>query len=247
MITSSQNSQVKDWRKLQTKKYRVNTQSFLIEGFHLIEEALNSGWTIATIIVQEGTTLPSWLTEQNHQLVSKQVFTAISQTEAPQGIAAVVKMPQAQPISGDYLLLIDQVQDPGNLGTMIRTADAAGFSQVVLGKGTVDLYNDKVIRASQGSIFHIPVVEADLLELIPQLQQQTYRVLASALDNAVSYAAASNLNKAALVMGNEGSGINPGILKLADQCIKIPIYGQAESLNVSVAAGILMYQMRQPV
>lgn len=245
MITSTQNSQVKDWRKLHTKKYRVKTNSFLIEGYHLIEEALKSGWVIEMIIVQDGIELPDWLAQQRYQLVDQHVFAAISQTEAPQGIAAVVKIKDASAPSGDYLLLLDQVQDPGNLGTMIRTADAAGFSQVVLGKGTVDVYNDKVIRASQGSIFHIPIIEADLLEFIPALQNQTYTVLASALEQAVAYDAVGEFDKVALIMGNEGSGIAPEILELADKRIKIPIYGQAESLNVSIAAGILMYQLRK--
>ncbi len=245
MITSTQNSQVKDWRKLHTKKYRVKTNSFLIEGYHLIEEALKSGWVIEVIIVQDGIELPDWLAQQRYQLVDQHVFAAISQTEAPQGIAAVVRIKDSAEALGNHLLLIDQVQDPGNLGTMIRTADAAGFSQVVLGKGTVDLYNDKVVRASQGSIFHIPIIQADLLELIPALQSQTYTVLASALENAVAYDRIEQLEKVALVMGNEGSGIAPEILQLADKCIKIPIYGHAESLNVSIAAGILMYQLRK--
>lgn len=245
MITSTQNSQVKEWRKLHTKKYRVKTNTFLIEGYHLIEEALKSGWTIETIIVQQGIELPDWLAEHKYQLIDQQVFAAITQTEAPQGIAAVVRIKDSAETLGNYLLLLDQVQDPGNLGTMIRTADAAGFSQVVLGKGTVDLYNDKVIRASQGSIFHIPIIQADLLEFIPALQSQTYTVLASALENAVAYDRIEQLEKVALVMGNEGSGIAPEILQLADKCIKIPIYGQAESLNVSIAAGILMYQLRK--
>jgi len=246
LITSTQNPHVKAWIKLHSKKYRTRTQSFLIEGFHLLEDAINSGWQIDTVIVQDGVALPDWLSQQKLITLSQQVFTAISQTETPQGVAAVVNMPATQPITGDRLLLIDQVQDPGNLGTMIRTADAAGFSQVILGKGTVDVYNDKVLRASQGSIFHIPVIEADLLELIPKLQTQAYTVLASALENSVAYDAVGQPNKVAVVMGNEGSGVNPEILQLADQCIKIPIYGQAESLNVSIAAGILMYQLRKP-
>lgn len=245
MITSTQNSQVKDWRKLHTKKYRVKTNSFLIEGYHLIEEALKSGWSIEVIIVQDGIELPDWLAQQRYQLVDQHVFATISQTEAPQGIAAVVKIKDASATSGDYLLLLDQVQDPGNLGTMIRTADAAGFSQVILGTGTVDMYNDKVIRASQGSIFHIPIIEADLAEFIQILHSQAYTVFASALDNAIAYDAVGEFDKVALVMGNEGSGIAPEILELADQRIKIPIYGQAESLNVSIAAGILMYQLRK--
>lgn len=229
MITSTQNNQVKDWIKLHSKKYRSRTQTFLVEGHHLVEDALHSGWQIETLIVQDGITLPQWSNQHKCITVSQQVFAAISQTETPQGIAAVVQMQEPSPNTGHYLLLIDQVQDPGNLGTIIRTADAAGFSQVVLGNGTVDVYNDKVIRASQGSIFHIPIRHANLLELIPQLQSQTYRVLASALENAVSYDTLAKPDKVALVMGNEGSGIAPEILQLADQRIKIPIYGQAES------------------
>lgn len=245
MITSTQNNQVKDWIKLHSKKYRSRTKTFLVEGHHLVEDALNSGWQIDTVIVQEGIAVPHGLSAHKRTTVNQQVFAAISQTETPQGIAAVVSMQDVTEITGDYLLLLDQVQDPGNLGTMIRTADAAGFSQVLLGKGTVDVYNDKVIRASQGSIFHIPVLQADLLELIPTLQSQTYTVLASALEQSVAYDAVGNLGKIALVMGNEGAGIASDILELADTRIKIPIYGQAESLNVSIAAGILMYHLRK--
>lgn len=247
LITSTQNSQVKDWRKLHTKKYRVKTSTFLIEGYHLVEEALKSGWEIETIIVQDGVEIPSWLVEAKYELVDEYVFAEITLTETPQGIAAVVKMNTAAEREGDYLLLLDQVQDPGNLGTMIRTADAAGFSQVILGKGTVDVYNDKVIRASQGSIFHLSIIEADLVEVIPTLQAESFTVLASTLEDAVAYDSIGDAEKVALVMGNEGAGIAAEILELADQRVMIPIYGQAESLNVSIAAGILMYNVRKSI
>lgn len=244
VITSIQNSQVKNWRKLQARKYRTQMNRFLIEGFHLIEEAYKSDWEIETVIVQDGVAAPEWMVEDSVTYVDARVFKEIIQTESPQGIAAVVKMKEIEQMHDTLTLLVDAIQDPGNLGTIIRTADAAGFSKIILGNGTVDLYNDKVIRASQGSIFHIPIVRAHLQEAIVQLKEQNYTIWASALQNAVAYQNVEVEGKTALIVGNEGAGIADEILEAADKIIKIPIYGRAESLNVSVAAGILMYKMR---
>src|SRR5699024_7380004 len=141
------------------------------------------------------------------------------------------------------LLVVDSLQDPGNLGTMIRTADAAGFEAVILGDGSVDLYNEKVIRATQGSIFHIPVFQFDLITNIPVLKQEGFRIWASALSGATSYNVLTPAEKNALVIGNEGAGVSDEVLLLADYQVKIPIYGKAESLNAGIAAGILMYYM----
>ncbi|MEI3606010.1 RNA methyltransferase [Pseudogracilibacillus sp. SE30717A] len=243
MITSIQNEQVKNWRKLHKRKFRMKMKQFLIEGFHLIEEAFNSGWEIETIIVQEGVQPPDWMSDDGIVFVDKRVFREITQTESPQGIAAIVGMQSFEVQIENFILLVDAVQDPGNLGTMIRTADAAGFSQIVLGTGTVDVYNDKVVRASQGSIFHIPIVQASLDETITRLKQENYTIWASALRNAMNYKEAKIEGKVALIVGNEGAGISEEILQMADKIIKIPIYGKAESLNVSVATGILMYKM----
>ncbi|GGJ84489.1 23S rRNA methyltransferase [Lentibacillus kapialis] len=241
MITSLQNEKVKEWVKLQKRKGRRESGKFLIEGFHLVEEAYHSNWEIAEIIVEEGLDYSGW----HHQFftitVSRKVLQHITRTETPQGIAAVIKMKEPKEIEGHSVLLIDSIQDPGNLGTIIRTADAAGFDMVMLGDGTVDLYNDKVIRATQGSLFHLPVLQADLLKKIPKLQSGGYTVAASALTDAVSFKEMPANEKTALIIGNEGAGVRNELIDAADQSIKIPIYGQAESLNVSVAAGILMY------
>src|SRR5690625_4152327 len=245
MITSVQNNQVKNWRKLQTKKYRTQSQRFLIEGFHLIEEAIKSDWEIETIIIQNGIDIPDWISKDLTIHVNTHVFNEISQTETTQGIAAVVKMKELYPKHDGIVLLVDAIQDPGNLGTIIRTADAAGLTKIFLGKGTVDPYNDKVIRASQGSIFHIPITQGNLLELIPELQAKHYMIVASTLENATNYMDIKPREKMGLIIGNEGAGINKDIVAIADKTVTIPIYGQAESLNVSVAAGILMYQMRK--
>lgn len=244
MITSTQNNKVKEWKKLHTKKGRIKAKAFLIEGFHLIEEAYRTDQEVKELIIQEGVENPGWIQEDNVHIVSEHVFKEISQTEAPQGIAAVVSMQANSVHEHGPVLLIDAVQDPGNLGTMIRTADAAGFSKVVLGKGTVDLYNDKVIRSTQGSLFHIPIQQADLLEEIPQLQQAGYSVWGSTLQRAQNYAEVTAQAKTAVIVGNEGAGVADELIALADELVKIPIYGKAESLNVGIAAAILMYHIR---
>ncbi|WP_010099082.1 TrmH family RNA methyltransferase [Ornithinibacillus scapharcae] len=244
MLTSVKNDKVKGWKKLHNRRDRMKSNTFLIEGFHLIEEAIASNWQIEEIIIKENVTVPEWVTSLPVVEVSENVFQHISQTKTPQGIAAVVHFKQFNDITGDYVLLLDRIQDPGNLGTIIRTADAAGFDAVILGEGTVDVYNDKVIRSTQGSIFHIPVIQDNLIERIDDLKNDGYRIWASALTNSKDYHSIKATSKIALIMGNEGAGIQEQLLNMADEMIKIPIYGKAESLNVSIAAGILMYHIK---
>ncbi len=244
MITSTKNEKVKYWKKLQTKKGRMKEGKFFIEGYHLVEEVVSSDWNVEELIFAEGTPIPDWGKSLPIQHVHGAVFNHLSQTKTPQGIAAVVHIREGREIVGAPLLLIDAIQDPGNLGTIIRTADAAGFSGIILGKGTVDVFNDKVIRSTQGSLFHIPIMQGDLEEAIPKLKAEGYSVWASALEGAEIYNSVSPDGKLALILGNEGSGIQKPLLKLADKIVKIPIYGKAESLNVSIAAGILMYYMK---
>lgn len=243
LITSVQNEKVKKWSKLQKRKYRLEDGAFLIEGYHLIEEAHKGDWEIVEIILEQSASVPDWAGNYPVIMVSDNVFKHIADTKTPQGIAAVVKMKQAEWNPGNTVLLVDAIQDPGNLGTIIRTADAAGFDAVVLGNGTVDLLNGKVIRSTQGSLFHIPVFQEDLLQKIGELKQNGFAIWASALKDAVPYNELDDVPKIALVVGNEASGIREEILLEADTIVKIPMYGKAESLNVSVAAGILMYYL----
>ena len=247
MITSMQNKRVKQWKKLHTKKGRQLSKTFLIEGYHLVEEAHKSCAHILEIIVPAKGGVSSPYDQYPVYRVSDQIFQHLSQTERPQDMIAVVKKMPTQKIIGNHLLLVDAVQDPGNLGTIIRTADAAGFSGVILGEGTVDVFNDKVIRATQGSIFHLPIVnEINLLDYIRKLKHEGYEIWASALQQSVDYTHIEPSPKTALILGNEGAGIREEVLNLADVIVKIPIYGKAESLNVSVAAGILMYRIVTP-
>lgn len=245
-IESVKNPKVKQWKKLHTKKEREATGTFIIEGFHLVEEALKKKEQIRDIIVSEEVNLPAtWNLDQvNMKLVTKDVMKAISDTETPQGVAAIceIQIPKSTE-SWTKILLVDSVQDPGNLGTIIRTADAAGVDGVVLGEGTVDHYNSKVIRSSQGSLFHLPIIKGDLSSWIDQQHEKGTPVYGTSLQNGVSYKEISPSAQFCLLIGNEGSGVDEGLLQKTTKNLYIPIYGGAESLNVAIATGILLYHL----
>lgn len=246
-IESTQNPRVKQWKKLQTKKERNKTGLFLIEGTHLIEEALKYKAHVKEFIVREGTEYSLLdVGETDIFEVTEEIMKQISDTETPQGIAAVCGMFNPSPINIETarILLIDNVQDPGNLGTMIRTADAAGMDAVILGEGCVDLYNGKVIRSTQGSLFHIPIFAGSLEEWIKQLTGKGVPVFGTALEGARNYKEIEPCPQFALLVGNEGNGVNPSLLKETDENLYIPIYGKAESLNVSIATAVLLYHLR---
>ena len=244
MITSVQNSLIKEIKKLHQKKFREQTDQFLVEGHHLVNEAHLSEFTIEKLIIREGTDLPDWSEKHNVLYVTDEVFEVITQTETPQGIAAVVNKYKFTNESKGHVLLLDAIQDPGNLGTIIRTAEAAGFTKVILGKGTVDPYNDKVLRATQGSIFYIPIIQADLTKEISKLKDNDYEIWAATLEDSTVYHKEEVTSFVGLIVGNEGAGIAPEFVGKADKNIKIPIYGQTESLNAGIASGILMYYLQ---
>lgn len=243
-IDSNQNPKVKGWKKLLTKKEREKTGLFLVEGYHLVEEALKQDLVEVVIIAEETKMMPT-VNDVEVFVVPTTVIKELSETETPQGIIAVCKKQEGQSRfeTGRYLL-IDAVQDPGNVGTMIRTADAAGFDGVVLGTGCVDVYNSKVIRATQGSLFHIPVIRQNLADVIDDMQANGLSVYGTALENAVPFEEITPSANMALLVGNEGSGVDASLLEKTTQNVYIPIHGGAESLNVAVAAGILMYTLR---
>src|SRR5690606_25984746 len=246
-IESTQNALVKHWKKLVTqRKEREKTGEYLVEGFHLVEEALKHKDQIVQIIVRDGVDLPLlWAIDEVTLVhVNDAVSKEIAETENSQGVFAHCKQRQIsedEQFNWRKVLLVDAVQDPGNIGTMIRTADAAGIDAVVLGKGSVDAFNPKSLRSAQGSHFHIPVVRGDLMEWVENLQADGIRVYGTSLEESISYKKVEPSDSFALIVGNEGSGINPQILAKTDQNIIIPILGGAESLNVAVATGILLY------
>ncbi|UTR15555.1 RNA methyltransferase [Salipaludibacillus sp. LMS25] len=247
IIESVQNPKIKSWKKLHTKKERDNTGLFIIEGIHLIEEALKSDLVIEHLIIEEHKHVPvQWNVKELPTLtVTERVMREISETETPQGFAAVCQQPSNENLlleEGKYLF-VDAVQDPGNLGAMIRTADAAGISGIVLGHGTADPYNGKVIRSTQGSLFHLVVQKMDLEEAIDICQDNDIPVFGTSLQGS-TYSAIAPQENFALIVGNEGSGVNKKLLERTNQNLYIPIFGEAESLNVAIATGILLYHLR---
>lgn len=241
VITSKANQLIKQTKKLLQKKYRQ--QSYLIEGWHLFEEAQQSGQGFRHIFVLEE--LAERVADQEKVvLVSADVLKELTDSPSPQGIIAEVDMPQlAFPTDyqGKYLILED-VQDPGNLGTIIRTADAAGFDGVFLSEKSADVYNSKTLRSMQGSHFHLSIWRTDIYKICREMQEHNTPVLATTLSKvSVDYKTVPHQESFALVMGNEGQGISAEMTALADQLVHITMPGQAESLNVAVAAGILIF------
>ncbi|MBT2656884.1 RNA methyltransferase [Bacillus sp. ISL-18] len=250
-IESVNNPKVKQWRKLLTKKERDKTESFIIEGFHLVEEALKQGEQILEIIVSEQAGLPPrWdVSSTPVTLVTEEISKLLTETETPQGIYAICRVPskkaEIMAEEGKTFLLIDAAQDPGNLGTMIRTADAAGIDAVVVGHGSVDIYNSKVLRSAQGSHFHLPIIRGDLHEWIDKLQDKNISVYGTALEGASAYTDISSQDSFALIVGNEGNGVAKDLLSSTTANLYIPIFGKSESLNVAVATGILLYYLKK--
>ncbi|MBM7584899.1 TrmH family RNA methyltransferase [Bacillus pakistanensis] len=246
-IQSAKNAQVKQWKKLLTKKGRDEFGTYLLEGFHLVEEALKYKEDIVELIMNEEVDLPhSWdYDEVSITMVSKEVAKALSDTGTTQGVFAICNKQSktVKPNHGTYLLL-DGVQDPGNIGTMIRTADASGIDAVILGNGTVDLYNPKLLRSAQGSHFHLNVFHDDISGWIEECKSMGIPIYGTSLEDGVEYRSVSPQKSFALIVGNEGNGVSEEILQKTDQNLYIPIRGRAESLNVSVAAGVLLYHLK---
>jgi len=175
-------------------------------------------------------------------IVNEKIKNSISQTESPQGIFAVVKMKKFSIEFRDKRFVIfDRIQDPGNLGTIIRTSDAAGFNTIILDKGSVDPFNPKVVRSSQGSLFHLKIINSDIKRIIEELKDRGVKILGTSPKGDKIYTDVNIRDRLAIVFGNEAKGIRDEILSMCDETIRIPIYGRAESLNVSVSSGIILY------
>lgn len=242
LIESVNNLKIKQIAKLHARKDRKKAGQFLLEGFHLVEEAAKSNIDIEMILTVNPDKLTEVMVENSKQQyeITFKIAEKLSQTEAPQGIYAVCNMPTIDDVTLNRAVYLDRIQDPGNVGTIIRTADAAGMDAVIIAKGTVDIYNDKVLRASQGSVFHIPVIELDFENAKEKVKG---KVLGTSLENSVDYHQIEKTDSFLLVLGNEGQGVDQAILDQTDINLYVPIHGKAESLNVAVCAGILMYHL----
>lgn len=241
-INSVQNERVKQWSKLQIKKYRDRTNQFLIEGEHLIEEALKSN-CVRHILVLKGLE-HSFCQRKEAIAVTQDILDRLSQNQSSVSMIAVCDMPKMEYGKKQRGVILDGVQDPGNLGTIIRTALSFGYDFILLSLDCVDLYNDKVIRSTQGALFQIPIMRCDLAAEIESLKEESITVFGTSLRNAVPLKQIQKRESYAVVLGNEGQGVREEILNLCDQNIFIEM-DCFESLNVGVAAGICLYELRR--
>lgn len=251
---------LKELFKLKSKKGRTQEGKFLIEGLRLCEEAADSFWSIESVLYTQsfeekirGKKLLQKLKKLNFRMiqVKNHDLQKLSDTETAQGIMCVVKT-MNRPIEDlwkknfELMVALDGIRDPGNVGALIRTADALGADGVILSDDTVELYNPKVVRSTMGSIFHLPIFdEIDLEKTIPELKKRKFKILGTDVKGGKSLYNLDYSGKICLLMGNEVEGLNKNLIELSDEIIHIPIYGKAESLNVAVAGGILLYEINR--
>ncbi len=251
LITSKDNEIIKHIRKLKDKKERDISNEFIVEGIKMLEEAINEGADIKTVVVCDdclgnskiATDLLYEIAKENIIYVPEKIFKLISDVKTPQGILAVIKKSDTSKIeyTDDLFLILDNIQDPGNLGTIIRTADSINLKQIIVPKGSADSYNPKVVRSSMGAIFRVKVIEVDdLVKAIKEMKKNKIKVLATDLRTDKSIYDV-NYEKSVIVIGNEANGVSEKVLELADERIKIPMSGKTESLNAAVATGIILY------
>lgn len=241
IITSKANSVVKNAKKLHQKKYRKS--AYLIEGWHLFEEAVQAEVTIEKVFALESyrdqlAAFPQTI------WVSEEILLDLADTQTPQGIVAVIQKEEVglPDLHQGKFLFLEDVQDPGNVGTMIRTADAAGFTGVIVSDKSADIYSLKTLRSMQGSHFHLPIYRMPVATFVEEAKKTAMPILATTLSReSKDYRELSSLENFVLVMGNEGQGISPAMVESAEQLVHIGMKGRAESLNVAVAAGILMF------
>lgn len=249
MITSTSNQQMKNLSLLMKKAKARNEQGiFVVEGRKMAEE-IPAEWLEKTYVSEsflkenEG-----FLTGWNYEVVSDSVFKAVSDTQTPQGILCLVKKPEyelEQLLTGEetHLLVLESIQDPGNLGTMLRTGEGAGISGVIMNQTTVDLFNPKTIRSTMGSIYRVPFyIAKDLKGTILELKNHGISVYAAHLKGMMCYDEPDYKKPTAFLIGNEGNGLSDEIADCADTYIKIPMQGQVESLNAAISATLLMYE-----
>jgi len=240
LITSLDNKKIKLYNSLNDSKNRNINKMFLIEGEHLVKEAL-SIHNLVDILVLENYELdfdiPMEIT-----YVTESIMKKLTRMPSIPKVIGVCKIIDNKDIKGNRVLVLDNIQDPGNLGTIIRSSVAFNIDTIVLSNDTVDIYNDKVIRSTQGLLFHINIIRRDLFDVIKELKNNNYDILGTNVNNGVTLNKVKS-NKFALLMGNEGNGLNKELQSMCDKNIYIPMNNNCESLNVAVATSIILYSL----
>lgn len=259
VISSKDNEFIKHVKKLKDKKYRDINQEFVIEGIKLIREAIEENADIKQIIICDNClnsdVIPKELMYEIAKYecvyVTEKIFRTITDVNTPQGLLAIIGRNSTENeinYNQDIIVALDDIQDPGNLGTILRTVDSIGLNQILVSKGTADCYNPKVVRSTMGAIFRVKIIECDNLEkTLQEARNHQYKVIVTSLQTENSVYDIK-YDKKVVVMGNEANGVSAEIQNLADEKIKIPMLGKTESLNASVATGIVLYEyVRQKI
>nr|WP_125666819.1 RNA methyltransferase [Paenibacillus baekrokdamisoli] len=234
------------------KKHRDRTGQFIIEGVHLVQEAIQAGADVRTIVYDGERGIPvelaQLLQEMDCELIeaTKGIMAKCSGTDTPPPIFGIVaKMPYEEEAlykENSLVVVLDGVRDPGNVGTIIRSADAVGADAVVLGSGSVDLYNPKTVRSTMGSLFHLPIIEGNLEELLPEAKKRGIRLVGTSLQASATCYGYDWSGPTWLLLGNESNGLSTETLELVDENVIIPMQGKSESLNVAMAGTVLLYE-----
>jgi len=253
VISSKDNETIKYIKKLKEKKHREETNCYIIEGIKLVKEAIEENAKIKYIVICEDCddavkleqNLLYDIAKNNCLYVTKKLFLSISDVTTPQGVLAVIEKKKGTEqidYNDDIIVALDGIQDPGNLGTILRTVDSANLKQIILSKNSADPYNPKVVRSTMGAIFRVNIIEAEnLAEILKEIKKHNFDVVVTSLETEESIYNLEYKNKI-IVIGNEANGVSKEIQKIADKKVKIPMLGKTESLNASVATGIMVYE-----
>lgn len=258
-ISSKDNEFIKHVKKLKDKKYREQSNEYVIEGIKLVEEAINENAKIKQIVICEECTKTQEISKKlmyeiasfDCIYVTENVFNNITEVKNPQGILAVIERKNSENeinYNEDIIVVLDGIQDPGNLGTILRTVDSIGLKQILVSKETADVYNPKVVRSTMGAIFRVKVIECkDLEKTLKEIKKHKYEIVVTSLQTNESIYDIE-YNKKVIVIGNEANGVSKEIQEMADKKVKIPMLGKTESLNASVATGVVLYEyVRQKI
>ena len=253
VISSKDNETIKNIKKLKDKKYRDQENCYIIEGIKLIKEAINENAKIKLIIVCDDCKQENNIDEDAKYEIAKyeciyvteKIFLSLTNVVNPQGILAVIEKEKSNNVINydeNLFLVLDDIQDPGNMGTILRTADSLNLKQIIVSKGSSDIYNPKVVRSTMGAIFRVNIIESDnLVKTLKDMKKHKIKIVTTNLQTDkkiydVDY------EKSAIVIGNEANGVSNEVLELADEKVKIPMPGKTESLNASVATAIILYE-----